>query len=160
LKRLIIILTVIIALSTAYFLTQTDKENQARYSAKGINNQPDELMNLDITDHKKTADIMGVLDLSKLIIDFKLKPAKLNIPDSIYWKNSHINLSVMIPLSVRICDIYLLSNRKKKDLFYGVHGGNYEFKNISLEKGKNMLEVFYKIGKRRSESSSSIVIRE
>jgi hypothetical protein len=160
LKRVIVILTILIALSTTYFLIQIDKESQAKYSAKGKNNQPNKLMNLDITDHNEAADLEGALDMSQLTIDFKLKPAKLNLPDSIYWKNSNINLSAMIPSSVRICDIYLLCNRRKRDMFYRVQGGTYEFKNISLEKGENVLEVFYKLGKRRSESSSSIVIRE
>jgi hypothetical protein len=160
LKRVIVILTVVIALGTVYFLIQIDRENQTKYSAKGINNQPTELMKLDITKHKRAADIEGAADMSQLIIDFKLKPAKLNLPDSIYWNNSSINLSAMIPSSVRICDIYLLCNRRKTDMFYRIHGGTYQFKNISLEKGENLLEVFYKMGKRRSKSSSSIVIRE
>jgi hypothetical protein len=160
LKKVLAILIILIVLSTAYFLIQIDKENQAKYSAKEKNNHPNELLNLGITDYNKAADLEGALDMSQSTIDFKLKPAKLNLPDSIYWKNSNINLSAMIPSSVRICDIYLLCNRRKRDMFYQLQGGTYEFKNISLEKGENVLEVFYKMGKRRSESSSSIVIRE
>ena len=159
-KKVLVILAVIIAVGLVYFLIQSNKEKQTRYSVKGLNNRTVESMSPDITDLEKPPDIPDVLDLPKLIIDFKLKPAKLNLPVSVYWKNSEINIWTIIPSSIRNCDIYLLINSKKKDMFYRVDGGTYEFKNVGLEKGKNMLEVFYRIGKKRSESSSSIVIRE
>ena len=158
-KKVLVILAVIIAVGLVYFLIQSNKEKQTRYSVKGLNNRTVESMSPDITDLEKPPDIPDVLDLPKLIIDFKLKPAKLNLPVSVYWKNSEINIWTIIPSSIRNCDIYLLINSKKKDMFYRVDGGTYEFKNVGLEKGKNMLEVFYRIGKRRSESTSSIVIR-
>lgn len=158
-KKVLVILAFIIAVGLVYFLIQSNNGKQTRYSVKGLNNRTVESMSPDITDLKKPPDIPDVLDLPKLIIDFKLKPAKLNLPDSVYWKNSEINIRTIIPSSVRNCDIYLLVNSKKKDMFYRVDGGTYEFKNVGLEKGKNMLEVFYRIGKRRSESTSSIVIR-
>ena len=159
-KKVLVTFTVIIAVGLVYLLIQIHKERQTKYSDKGINNRAAESINPDITDLKKPPDIPDVLELSRLIIDFKLKPAKLNLPDSVYWKNSKINISTIIPSSIRNCGIYLLINSKKKDMFYRVDGGTYEFKNVGLEKGKNMLEVFYRIGKRRSESTSSIVIRE
>ena len=158
-KKVLVILAVIIAVGLVYFLIQSNKEKQTRYSVKGLNNRTVESMSPDITDLEKPPDIPDVLDLPKLIIDFKLKPAKLNLPDSVYWKNSEINIWTIIPSSIRNCDIYLLINSKKKDMFYRVDGGTYEFKNVGLEKGKNMLEVFYRIGKRRSKSTLSIVIR-
>jgi hypothetical protein len=159
-KRVLFILAVIIVVALVYFVIHIDKDKQVISPGREINSQANDSIRLDIADQEKPPDFPAVFDLSKLIIDSKLKHVKLNIPDTVYWKNSEINISAIIPSSVRGCDLYLLIDSKKKDMFYRVGGGTYEFKNVGLEKGKNVLEVFYRIRKRRSESSSSIVIRE
>ncbi len=135
---------------------------ESKHSSKAVSG-PD-VQNLR-TDSGKTGEVIPpeipeIYDLSKLTIDSKLKPAKLNLPDSIKVPDSEIKISVKIPSAIGVCDLFLFVDNEKRDMFYRVKGGTYEFKNVKLIHGKNHIEVFYRIGKKRSASSSSVIVRE
>lgn len=108
----------------------------------------------------KPPEIPDIYNFSSLRIDSKLKPVKLKLPDSLIWNKSLINVSAFIPRSVRVCDLFLVINNTKKDMFYRAKSGKYVFKNVILNAGRNELEVFYRIHQRRSKSATSIIIRE
>ena len=124
---------------------QTNK-NETRTNTANIEENPPE--------------IPDIYNFSSLTIDSKLKPVKLKLPDSLIWNKSLINVSAFIPRSVRVCDLFLVINNTKKDMFYRAKSGKYVFKNVILNAGRNELEVFYRVRQKRSRSATSIIIRE
>ena len=112
------------------------------------------------TEETTLPEIPDIYNFTSLIIDSKLKPVKLKLPDSLIWNKSLINISASIPRSVRVCDLFLVINSTKKDMFYRAKSGEYVFKNVILNAGRNELEIFYRIHQRRSKSATSIIIRE
>jgi len=102
-----------------------------------------------------------IYTISSLRIDTTLPLIKFNnISDSVNTKQKFINASVKIPEGISKADLYLFIDKNKYDSFYQVNSGDYYFKKILLEPGKNLLEFFYRIGTKRSLSVYSIIIRE
>lgn len=159
-KKLLIILAIIIAIVFIYLNLKENKNNPKETTRLNDKNQRIDSSKLKSTEEAIPPEIPEIYDLSKLTVDSELKPVKLNLPDSIKVLNPEIEISAKVPSKIVLCDLFLLINNMKKDMFYQVKGGTYEFKNVRLVRGKNQVEIFYRIGKKRSLSSSSIIIRE
>ncbi|MCL5028447.1 MAG: hypothetical protein M1480_05430 [Bacteroidetes bacterium] len=71
--------------------------------------------------------------------------------------NKKIDIDVIVPSVTRPVDLLLFINQKKYDMFYKATEGFYIFKNVDLESSENIIEIFYRIGKKRSSSIYSIV---
>ncbi len=159
-KKLLIILAIIIAAVFIYLSLKENKNNPKETTKFNNENQHLDSGKVSSTEEAIPPEIPEIYDLSNLTVDSELKPVKLNLPDSIKVLNSKIGISAKVPSKIVLCDLFLLMNNKKKDMFYQVKGGTYEFKNVRLIRGKNHVEIFYRIGKKRSPSSSSIIIKE
>ncbi len=115
----------------------------------------------DELDETPQALFPEVYNVANLKIDTKLPILKFyNLEDSITTKNSSIKISVQVPSKIRRTDLYLFVNKKKIDMFYQVSSGKYEFKNVSLINGENLIELFYRIGNKRSSSIYSVINKE
>lgn len=102
-----------------------------------------------------------LFDYSELTEDKSLDIIRFEInKDSIETVNKEFTLTFTLPQKVKKADVVLLVNRVKKDIFYQIEPGKYEFRRIFLAEGENNLEVFYRIGKRKSTSSIIKVIKK
>lgn len=102
-----------------------------------------------------------IFNISNLKIDKQLPNPKINnYQTELITDEKQIDISVNVPFTKGNIDLYLFVDNKKKDLFYRIKNGDYIFKNIKLNKGKNIIELFYKIGDRRTSSIYSSIIRE
>lgn len=102
-----------------------------------------------------------IFDYSELKEDKSLDIIKFDInKDSIEIFNKEFSLTFTLPQKVKKADVVLLVNKVKKDIFYQIEPGKYEFRRIFLNDGENFLEVFYRIGKRKSTSSIIKVIKK
>lgn len=63
--------------------------------------------------------------------------------------NKKIDINVIVPSVTKPIDILLFINNKKYDMFYQATEGFYTFKNVDLESSENLIEIFYRIGKKR-----------
>ncbi len=158
-KKILAIL-IIILVALFLYISLNDVGNKKDSALKQQTNKQTTDSELVKAEEENPPEIPDIYDFSKLTIDYKLKPVKLNLPDSLKLSNSQINISAIIPSRVRLCDLFLLVNNKKRDMFYRASSGRYVFKNVSLNKGRNEIEIFYRIKTKRSKSGSSIVIRE
>ncbi len=158
-KKILVILVIILAAVFIYINFSNNKNKSATVLNERLNKPRNSKETVD-TEENNPPEIPDIYDFSALTIDSKLKPVKLKLPDSLVWDNSQINVSAVIPRSVRLCDLFLVVNNIKRDMFYQAKGGKYIFKNVSLNAGRNELEVFYRIHKKRSKSATSIIIRE
>jgi hypothetical protein len=98
-----------------------------------------------------------VFDISDLVIDEGLPLLKILSAGKAGSKLK--SLKIKIPSGLRNTDIFLLVNNVKKDMFYQIPQGIYEFREIILEKGENVIELFYRQGERRSLSSYFVIKR-
>lgn len=102
-----------------------------------------------------------IYNASQLTEDKSLEIIRFNInKDSIETTKDDFTLTFTLPKKVIKADVILLVNKVKKDLFYQIEAGKYEFRNIKLDKGENIVEVFYRIGKRKSTSSIIRIIKK
>ena len=108
-----------------------------------------------------------VFNISDLIIDDNLPLINIISPDKSIPRDGTIkahveifkSIKLKLPRGIKHADIFMLLNRVKKDMYYQVPPGNYEFKDIILEKGENVIEIFYRQGDRRSLSSYLVIQR-
>lgn len=102
-----------------------------------------------------------IYDYSELSEDKSLDIIRFEIKtDSIETFNNEFTLTFNLPKKVKKVDVILLVNQIKKDIFYQIEPGKYEFRRIKLNEGINLMEVFYRIGKRKSTSSIIKVIKK
>lgn len=102
-----------------------------------------------------------VYNVSSLKIDNKLPVLSFkNFQDTIRTGSNSINLSVELNKKIKKADIFLYVDSDKKDMYYQSIPGIYQFKNINLKKGENLVEFFYRAGGRRSQSVYTVVIKE
>ena len=156
----ILAILIIILVAVFLYINLNDDGNKKDSTLREQTNKQTADSDLINAEEENLPEIPDVYDFSKLTIDYKLKLVKLNLPDSLKLINSQINVSAVIPSSVRLCDLFLLVNNKKRDMFYRASSGRYVFKNVSLSKGRNKIEIFYRIKTKRSRSETSIVIRD
>lgn len=103
----------------------------------------------------------NIHDIYNLQVDKSLPLVKFeNFSDTLKTSDKKISLNVIFPEKVQNADLFLLVNKIKRDMFYHVEPGTYCFKNIELENGENLIEIFYRINGRRSSSSYSVIIKE
>ena len=83
------------------------------------------------------------------------------LPDKVFRVSGEClkSLIINLPRGIKNADIFLLINKKKKDMFYQVPPGEYQFKEIKLNKGENVIELFYRQSERRSLSSYLVIQR-
>jgi hypothetical protein len=153
-KKILVIFLIIIVAVFIYININNRPKSSAAF------NKQKTIANAASTEETNPPEIPDIYDFSSLTIDSKLKPVKLNIPDSLKWNSPEINISATIPSLVKLCDLFLVINNKKRDMFYRVKGGKYVFKNVKLNVGRSELEIFYRIHKKKSRSATSIIIRE
>ena len=102
-----------------------------------------------------------IINFKELLTDRNLPIVTFeNFSEIVKTKKGKIDLTINLPYSRRVADIYLLVDECKKDMFYQVKPGFYNFKNVKLSRGENLIELFYRIGEKRSSSVYSIIIRE
>lgn len=158
-KKVLVILFIIIAIVFIY-INFRNNNNKGSVELNNKSEKQKTYSEPDKIDDANTPEFPDIYNFSSLIIDSKLKPVKLNIPDSLNWNSFRINIFVSVPSTVRRCDLFLLINNKKRDMFYRVGAGRYVFRNVKLNKVRNEIEIFYRIHNRRSKPASSIIIRE
>jgi hypothetical protein len=63
-----------------------------------------------------------------------------------------LTIYVKVPVGNSVVDLFLFINKKKKDMYFQISGGEYSFNNIQLNEPENLIEIFYKRGSRKSTS--------
>ncbi|GEM_PF-4887362 len=102
-----------------------------------------------------------IFNISSLKTDPSLPIVKFkNFRNEIRTKEKFISLKVKLPALNNRVDLYLFLNKKKHDMFYQIHAGEYEFKNIELKDKENLLEIFYRTGMKKSIPSCSVILKE
>ncbi len=80
-----------------------------------------------------------------------------NLKDTITVNSVYLDVTVILPKTIKSADIFLFINNTKRDMFFQVPNGTYTFKKVLLKEDKNIIEVFYRIGNKKSLSSYSVV---
>lgn len=155
-KKIIVIILLIIGalfLVINYYNNSSIKKNpvNTKDSVKGNNREE--------STEPIPPEIPEIYDFASLEIETKFRPVKINLPDTLRLIKKNIDLSIIVPVKNQFCDVFLLINSVKKDMFYQISEGSYEFKNVPLTSGLNEIEIFYRIGRKRSQSSSCVIIR-
>ena len=160
-NKVIYIILIIAVGITAYFLLKSEDTSKILKHPPRIKTQTGPGQPGTVIDRKPRApEIPEVYDFTKLKVDSRFRPASIELPDSISVNNKVISISVNIPEKVDICDLFLLNNKTKRDMYYQVPGGRYNFKNVILSEGKNEVDIFYRIGRKRSPSATCVVYSE
>lgn len=84
----------------------------------------------------------------------------VNLQNHLTTQKKSIGISVEVPKLNKYVDLYLFINDKKRDMFYKITDGIYTFKEVELVKGENLIELFYRIGRKKSSSIYCIINRE
>jgi len=105
-------------------------------------------------------EIPELYDFTTLEVESKFRPITINLPDTLKIKERTLDLPIIVPGKNLLCDVLLLINKIKKDMFYQISEGSYEFKNVPLNNGLNEVEIFYRIGGKKSVSSICVIVRE
>ncbi len=99
-----------------------------------------------------------IFEIENLKIDKNLPILKfINITASGTTNKNRINISVIVPSGKKTIDIFLFINQSKCDMFYQIGEGSFIFKNVYLQPGENLVELFYRIGNKRSSSIYSVI---
>ena len=96
----------------------------------------------------------GIFNIIQLTLDKALPQViikKMKYPFK--TPQEKLDIEVEIPPGIKKADLFLFINQIKKDMFYQVDTGKYIFKNVKSDKGKNYIELFYRIGGKRSSSA-------
>ena len=102
-----------------------------------------------------------IFNISNLTIDKQLPILEfINLNDTDNTAEKQIDVSVELPYPGRNVDLFLFVNRKKRDMFYQVFGRKYTFKDVVIDKGENLIELFYRLGQKRSSSIYCLINRE
>ncbi len=113
----------------------------------------------ELNDEPAQALFPEIYELQSLRVDTSLPILKfINLQDTAYVDTNRINITVEVPIELKRADLFLFLNRKKIDMYYQIPPGTYSFKNVRLNQKENLIELFYRIGNRRSLSFFSIVI--
>jgi hypothetical protein len=100
-------------------------------------------------------------DPSNLQIDLKLPVISfVNFKDTITTSENSISLTIALNKKIKKADIYLYVNKKKRDMYYQVGPGSYIFSDLLLTEGDNLIEFFYKTGRRRSQSVYTLILKQ
>jgi hypothetical protein len=107
----------------------------------------------DFREGVKKINFPQVYDDEDILIDTSLKPINLI---SIHRKKSHLTKGIDIIFNLDIdnlsANVFLILNGQKVDMFYSIASGDYSFRNVMLVQGKNVFEIYYLIGRRKSPS--------
>jgi hypothetical protein len=106
-------------------------------------------------DQEDTPQIVypGIFNITRLTIDKTLPLVKIkNMKHPFETPQEKLDIEVEIPPGIKKADLFLFINQIKKDMFYQVDSGSFIFKNVKSNKGKNYIELFYRIGEKRSSS--------
>ena len=83
-----------------------------------------------------------------------------NLQDTITTQEKSIDISVAVPDLRKKADLFLFVNHKKRDMYYQILGSEYTFKEVKLDKGENIIELFYRLGQKKSSSIYCLINRE
>lgn len=108
-----------------------------------------------------------IFKISELILDENLPLIKIISTDKTLKRDMNLrvtvkmlkSLKIELPGGIKNADLFLFVNKQKKDMFYQIPPGDYELKEIKLEKGENVIELFYRQSERRSLSSYLVIHR-
>ncbi len=115
----------------------------------------------DSEDQDPPALYPEIFSINDLITDELLPYLKnTNLKKKLTTQKQFIDISTEIPSLNKNTDLFLLLNNKKKDMYYQVPGGVYTFREVNLIKGKNLIELFYRIGRKKSSSIYFEINRE
>jgi len=96
----------------------------------------------------------GIFNIAQLSIDKALPQVEIkNMKYPFKTPQEKLDIEVEIPPGIKKADLFLFINQIKKDMFYQVDSGSFIFKNVKSDKGKNYIELFYRIGGKRSSSA-------
>ncbi len=102
-----------------------------------------------------------IFSISKLKTNTLLPQLKIsNLHNIINTRKKYVDISTVVPRLFKSVDLFLFLNKKKTDMYYQVPGGIYTFKEINLPKRKNLIELFYRIGREKSSSIYFEINRE
>ncbi len=115
--------------------------------------EPPEKQSRKEDDKIPTTQFQDIFKLSNLKIDKELPSLKFNQKNNIQkTRSDKIDISVSIPKVKSNIDLYLFINGIKRDMFHRINPNKFSFRNVKLEEGKNKIELFYKLGNRKSSS--------
>jgi hypothetical protein len=157
-KLLTIILFIILALVVFINIKNTSKKEDEMPREEIIPERRDSV----VVEEESLPNLFpDIYDPASLNIDKNLPIVRIkNLADTLKTNSPQINIEFQIPNNKRKVDLYLFVNEQKRDMFYQVGSGIGAFKNVSLQNGENIIELFYRSAGKRSSSSYSVVIRE
>jgi hypothetical protein len=157
-KLLTIILFIILALVVFINIKNTSKKEDEMPREEIIPERRDSV----VVEEESLPNLFpDIYDPASLNIDKNLPIVRIkNLADTLKTNSPQINIEFQIPNNKRKVDLYLFVNEQKRDMFYQVGSGIGAFKNVSLQNGENIIELFYRLAGKRSSSSYSVVIRE
>jgi hypothetical protein len=86
-------------------------------------------------------------------LDKNLKPIRvISIQKKELLTKRIINILFELMIEKLQADIFLILNGQKIDMYYSVTLGKYSFRNILLQPGKNILEIYYRVQMSKSAS--------
>jgi len=94
-----------------------------------------------------------VREIENVPIDKNLKPIKIVVTSQNNRSVNSLNISIELACGSSYANVYLFLNEKKTDMYYSISNGKYSFKNIHLNQGNNLIEIFYLIESSKSPST-------
>lgn len=115
----------------------------------------------DSEDQDPPALYPEIFSINELKTDKQLPYLKnTNLKKKLTTQKQFIDISTEVPNVNKNTDLFLFINNKKKDMYYQVPGGMYTFREVNLIKGKNLVELFYRVGRKKSSSIYFEINRE
>ncbi len=124
---------------------------------KKINEAPRQV---DWEEEEKTPQALfpDIYNIINLKIDQHLPIVRLlNFNRDSSTNQHNISIKVDFPGQRMNSDLFIFVNGEKRDMYYQVQKGIYEFKKLKLKGGANEIDVFYRTGSRRSVSVTSVI---
>ena len=94
-----------------------------------------------------------IYEIKNLKLDKKLPLLKFcNYRSFQIISKKNIDIDIEVPELKKPVDLLLIVNHRKYDMFYKAVGGIYTFKNVEIDSEENIIEVFYRLGNKKSSS--------
>jgi hypothetical protein len=157
-KFLFIILLLILIFVSFINIKQSSWVKEGEMQEPAVKSPPEAIVGESGKHDYQTPEIYEV---SSLRIDSRLPQLKIKAgTDTVFSNSITTKVTVELPKKISGADIFLFNNGRKKDMYYHVDAGEYEFHKIFLDDSVNNLTFFYRLGNRRSLPAKLVVIKE
>lgn len=156
-KYIIVVLLLILFLVIFFYIKEDSIEMEDEVSDK----QREEITEqIELPEKEIEVDELfpEIYRLSELKTDTGFPLIKFhNLKDTVTVNSVFMDVAFELPSSIKKADVFLFVNNSKRDMFFQVGGKTLTFKRVLLKEDKNIIEIFYRIGNKRSLSSYSVV---